>query len=155
MRGGPLSRSAGLRSKAAIDQVTIRSGSTDFIAAKLLVPSGTEASVPRRRILRRLRAAPDRRLVSIVAPPGYGKTTLLAQWATDGPREAAWLTLDDFDNDPGVFLGYLAATLDRIEPLDPSVFRAVHARSVDRPFRDRAPAVGHRRSSAPGPLGPR
>jgi LuxR family transcriptional regulator, maltose regulon positive regulatory protein len=104
--------------------------SSDFIVAKLLVPSGTEASIPRRRNLRRLRAEPDRRFVSIVAPPGYGKTTLLAQWATNGPREAAWLTIDDLDNDPGVFLGYLAAALHRIEPLGPSVFRAVHARSV-------------------------
>ncbi len=101
-----------------------------LLEAKLLVPRSVVGSVPRSGVLRRLKAASDRQLVSIVAPPGYGKTTVLAQWATDGPRQAAWLTVDDLDNDPVVFLGYLAAALDRSEPLDPSVFRAIGSRSV-------------------------
>ena len=53
---------------------------------------------------------------TIVAPPGYGKTMLLADWAGRAGRDVAWLTLDDFDNAPSVFLTYLAAAIDRIGP---------------------------------------
>ena len=103
---------------------------SDLVEAKFLLPRSVVGSVPRRKILERLRVAGDRRIVSLVAPPGYGKTTVLAQWATDRSRQAAWLTLDDLDNDPVVFRGYLAAALDRIEPLDRSIFRATASRSV-------------------------
>jgi LuxR family maltose regulon positive regulatory protein len=64
-------------------------------------------------------------VVSIVAPPGYGKTMLLADWAAGARREIAWLTLDDFDNAPSVFLTYVAAALDRVQPVDPSLGRAL------------------------------
>ena len=107
-----------------------RPGPSDLIEAKIHVPVGVARSVPRTRILGRLRAAGDCPVVSIVAPPGYGKSTVLAQWATNGPRQTAWLTIDDLDNDPVIFLGYLAAALDRIEPLDSSVFRAIGSRGV-------------------------
>ena len=61
----------------------------------------------------------------MVAPAGYGKTTLLAQWAQHkGPR-VGWVSVDQRDNDPAVLLTYLAVALDRIESIDPSVFRAL------------------------------
>src|SRR5207248_2752748 len=60
---------------------------------------------------------------SIVAPPGYGKTTLLTQWAEQNPHSVAWLSVDEQDNDPEVLLSYAAAALDRIESIDPSTFR--------------------------------
>jgi LuxR family maltose regulon positive regulatory protein len=64
-------------------------------------------------------------VVCVVAPAGYGKTTLLAQWAQHkGPR-VGWVSVDQRDNDPAVLLTYLAVALDRIEPIDPSVFRAL------------------------------
>ena len=53
--------------------------------------------------------------------PGYGKTTLLAQWAQRNQRRVAWISVDHHDNDPAVLLTYLAAALDRIEPIDPDV----------------------------------
>lgn len=64
-------------------------------------------------------------VVSIVAPPGYGKTMLLTDWAAGARRDIAWLTLDDFDNAPSVFLTYVAAALDRVQPVDPSLGRAL------------------------------
>ena len=128
---------------------------SDLIEAKLLVPRSVVGSVPRNRVLRRLKAGSDRQLVSIVAPPGYGKTTLLAQWATDGPRQAAWLTIDALDNDAVVFLGYLAAALDRIEALDSSVFRAIGSRASGHALCHRPPPVCHVRLRGPGPGGSR
>ena len=70
-------------------------------------------------------AEPRASVVSIVAPPGYGKTILLADWASRERRPVAWLTLDDYDNEPSVFLTYLAAALDRLAPIDPEVGRAI------------------------------
>ena len=64
------------------------------------------------------------RVVSVSAPAGYGKTTLLAQWAANDKRPFAWVSLDDRDNDPAAFLTYLAAAADGIQAVDPSVFRA-------------------------------
>jgi LuxR family transcriptional regulator, maltose regulon positive regulatory protein len=47
--------------------------------------------VPRPRLLRRLAAARDVPLVLVVAPAGYGKTTLLAEWAARDERRFAWV----------------------------------------------------------------
>ena len=62
-------------------------------------------------------------MICVVAPAGYGKTTLLAQWAQRNPRRVVWISVDHHDNDPAVLLTYLAAALDRMEPIDPDVFR--------------------------------
>jgi LuxR family maltose regulon positive regulatory protein len=64
-------------------------------------------------------------VIAVVAPAGYGKTMLLAQWAELHRPRAGWVSADDRDNDPVVLLTYLATALDRIEPLDPGVFRAL------------------------------
>jgi LuxR family maltose regulon positive regulatory protein len=64
-------------------------------------------------------------VVSLSAGPGWGKTTLLAQWAARSPRPFAWVSVDQHDNDPIVLLTYVAAALDRVSRLDPSVFEAL------------------------------
>jgi len=101
-----------------------------LVEAKFHVPRARSGSVRRVRTLRRLRAAPNRPVVSVLAPPGYGKTRLLAQLAAGDRRSAAWLTTDDADNDPVVFLTYLAAAIDRVEPLDRDVFAAIRSGAV-------------------------
>jgi LuxR family maltose regulon positive regulatory protein len=70
-------------------------------------------------------AEPRASVVSVVAPPGYGKTILLADWASRERRPVAWLTIDEFDNEPSVLLTYLSAALDRLAPLDPEIARAI------------------------------
>ena len=70
-------------------------------------------------------AAAQAPVIAIVAPPGYGKTTLLAQWAERVWPRVAWISCDDGDNDPVVLLSALAVALDRIEPIDPAVFWAL------------------------------
>ncbi len=107
-----------------------RSGAHGLLEAKLSIPRPRPGTVRRTRLLRRLRTARDRRVISLIAPPGYGKTSLLVQWASQDPRSVAWLTADDGDNDPVVFLTYLAAAIDRLEPLDPDIFRAIESAAV-------------------------
>lgn len=61
----------------------------------------------------------------VSAGAGYGKTTLLAQWAARDRRPFAWISVDGQDNDPVVLLTYAAAALQRLIPIDPRVFDAL------------------------------
>ncbi len=63
--------------------------------------------------------------MSVVAPAGYGKTTLLAQWAERNGQAFAWVSLDERDNDPKVLLTYVAEALDAVEPISKQVFDAL------------------------------
>ncbi len=54
---------------------------------------------------------PGSRLLLVCAPAGYGKSTLVGDWIRTIPGPAAWLSLDAADNDPNLFLAYLAAAL--------------------------------------------
>src|SRR5438132_1734080 len=66
------------------------------------------------RLLERLNEGLRRHLVLISAPAGFGKTTLVSQWLALIERPAAWLSLDEGDNDPARFLTYLVAALQTI-----------------------------------------
>jgi LuxR family maltose regulon positive regulatory protein len=92
---------------------------------KLQMPPPRAGIVPRTRLLRRIVADRTAPVLAVVAPAGYGKTTLLAQWAAHHQPRVGWLSADGRDNDPVVLLAYLVTALDRIEPLDPLVFRAL------------------------------
>jgi LuxR family maltose regulon positive regulatory protein len=99
-------------------------------APKLHPQLGTHTQVARVGLLDLLEASSRIPVAAIVAPPGYGKTTLLAQWAERDPRAFGWLTVDRRDNDPAVLLRNLAAALDRIEPVEPGLLDAVDARGA-------------------------
>src|SRR5215470_386695 len=70
-------------------------------------------------------------VVTVAAPPGYGKTTLMAQWAERIGSRVAWLSCDEKDNDPVVLLSALGVALDRIGPVDPAIFSALASSSAD------------------------
>jgi LuxR family maltose regulon positive regulatory protein len=98
--------------------------------SKLRSPSARPGIVARTALVERLLAAPAAPLICVVAPPGYGKTTLLAQWSEAlGPR-VGWVSVDRRDNDPVVLLTYIAAALDRVEALDPELFGVLAAPGV-------------------------
>ncbi len=86
--------------------------------SKLVPPIVRPETVRRTRVLDQLEQDRDSPIVSVVAPPGYGKTTLLSQWAERSATRVAWLTVDEADNDPESLLAYTAAALDRVEPID-------------------------------------
>ena len=73
-----------------------------LVATKLYVPALRRELVARPRLLARLDAARDARLVLVSAPAGFGKTTLVATWlsSTTGEEAVAWLSLDATDTDP-------------------------------------------------------
>ena len=82
-------------------------------ATKLHPPRLRPGTVRRERLTSLLVAArPSLNLT--VAPAGFGKTSLLADWADVDPRPFAWVAIDALDNDPAVLWSYLAAALGRI-----------------------------------------
>ena len=94
----------------------------ELLESKLLPPQSPGRSVARGEVISALEGARAPPLVLLSAGPGWGKTTLLAQWASRSRRPFAWVSVDEKDNDPIVLLTYVAVALDRVSPLDPSVF---------------------------------
>ena len=90
-----------------------------------VLPLARRGIVARTALVDRLVAASAPAVISVVAPAGYGKTTLLAQWAERKEPRVGWVSVDDRDNDPVVLLTYIAVALDRVEAIDPRVFRAL------------------------------
>jgi LuxR family transcriptional regulator, maltose regulon positive regulatory protein len=114
----------GLGAKTILVDVDERALPFDVLESKLLAPTGRPENVSRTALVNRLRAAGAFPVVLVTAPGGYGKTTLLAQWAERDARPFAWVTVDERDNDPFVLLKHVAAALDRIEPLGANVLQA-------------------------------
>src|SRR5438874_11185150 len=88
--------------------------STPILATKLYIPSPRPNVVPRLRLIEQLNEGLHRKLTLVSAPAGFGKTTLVSEWVAGCERPAAWLSLDDGDNDPTRFLTYLVAALQTI-----------------------------------------
>jgi LuxR family maltose regulon positive regulatory protein len=105
----------------------------EILESKLYTPAVRPGVVPRPSLLALLRAARSVPTVAVVAPAGYGKTTLLALWAQDDDRPFAWVSLDAHDNDPIVLLTHLAVALDRISPLPDEVFDALRSTGISVP----------------------
>jgi LuxR family maltose regulon positive regulatory protein len=90
--------------------------STPLLATKLHMPLIRPELVPRPRLIERLNAGLQRKLTLIAAPAGFGKTTLLTEWAAALGCPVAWISLDDGDNDPARFLAYVIAALQSVKP---------------------------------------
>ena len=89
-----------------------------LLATKLHVPAIGGQLVHRATLLDALSAGRHRKLTLLSAPAGWGKTTLLAQWAlgaSEGQR-FGWLSLDPSDNDPVWFWMYVVAALQKVSP---------------------------------------
>jgi LuxR family transcriptional regulator, maltose regulon positive regulatory protein len=97
----------------------------DIIASKLRRPPTRAGTVRRSLLIERLARDDSRPIVSVVAPPGYGKTTLLSQWAERNGQAFAWVSVDEQDNDPRVLLSYVATALDAVQPVGGRVFDAL------------------------------
>jgi DNA-binding CsgD family transcriptional regulator/anti-anti-sigma regulatory factor/tetratricopeptide (TPR) repeat protein/anti-sigma regulatory factor (Ser/Thr protein kinase) len=95
-----------------------------ILESELTPPVRRPGMVPRPNPLGHLTVASGVPVVSLVSPPGYGKTTLGQRVAQDA-RRSMWLSVGQYDDDPARPLTHLAAALDRVEPVDPAVFAAL------------------------------
>ena len=99
----------------------------ELIQGKLRPPPIRSGSVFRTSLLDHLRTSTSQPLVAVSAGAGYGKTTLLAQWADGESRPVGWVSVDGRDNDPVVLLTYAAVALQRLIPIDSGVFDALRS----------------------------
>ena len=90
--------------------------SSPLILTKLNPPRASGRIVTRSRLHRWLEQSVELPVVLVSAPAGFGKSTLVASWLQQDGRPFAWLSLDASDSDPRLFLRYLLAALDRVEP---------------------------------------
>ncbi|MDF2746009.1 MAG: ATP-dependent transcriptional regulator, MalT-like, LuxR family [Propionibacteriaceae bacterium] len=85
-----------------------------LLAGKLTAPLLQPGVVTRNRLLDVLDET--RRLCLVVAPAGWGKTTLLTEWARQAGDHVAWLTLDETDDEPHRFWTYVVTALRTAAP---------------------------------------
>jgi ATP/maltotriose-dependent transcriptional regulator MalT len=84
---------------------------------KLIIPASSRPLVVRDKLLSQFEhAITTKRVVALAAPAGWGKTTALAQWASESSLPVAWYTLDAADRDPQLFLDYLLHTVAAFAP---------------------------------------
>ena len=89
-----------------------------LLQTKLFLPRVRRDLVPRTRLSDQLGRTPRPRLTLVSAPPGFGKTTLLAAWL-DGvaeDRPVAWVSLEETERAPESFWTYVVTALDTAAP---------------------------------------
>lgn len=90
---------------------------SSLLKTKLRVPPQTHHVLHRARLVDALeRGILDHKLVLVAAPAGYGKTTLLSQWARASRVRVVWLSVGVEDNDPERFFRCLLAAWEEVEP---------------------------------------
>ena len=87
-----------------------------LLQTKLHRPRVTADLVHRPRLKEALDDGLDRPLILVAAPAGFGKSTLLSAWLETCDLPHAWISLDETDNDLGVFLAYFLAALQTLFP---------------------------------------
>ena len=89
-----------------------------LLETKLYIPRWRPGLVSRPRLIERLDQGIERKLTLVSAPAGFGKTTMLVEWLAATPaseRPAAWVSLDQRDNDPALFWAYFITALQAIQ----------------------------------------
>jgi len=87
-----------------------------LLTTKLTVPPSRIDLVSRPRLIARVQAGLQRKLLLVIAPAGYGKTTLLGSWIAQSNMPVAWVSLDESDNDSIRFWSYVVAALNALRP---------------------------------------
>lgn len=82
-----------------------------MLRTKLAPPPARPGLVLRPELVARIDQPAPARLTVVSAPGGWGKTTLLSEWARGAPGPVAWVSLDPSDNDPARFWGYVTQAL--------------------------------------------
>ena len=106
-------RSVRERPPAATDPPLV--GESPLLCTKFNIPRPSTTLLSRPRLNARLSRQPNGYLTLISAPAGFGKTTLAVEWLRQQKHPAAWLTLDEQDNDPILFWRYLIAAVQQAD----------------------------------------
>jgi LuxR family maltose regulon positive regulatory protein len=85
-----------------------------MLLTKLHIPRAGDHIVHRPELYEKLDIGLSRKLIVISAPAGFGKTTLLSDWINQRKIPTAWFSIDNGDNDPVEFLGYIISGIQSI-----------------------------------------
>jgi LuxR family maltose regulon positive regulatory protein len=115
-----------------VEPLISQGGSGPLLAAKCSIPPQRPGGVVRRRLHDLLLGNAATRLTAVTAPAGWGKTTLLSQWAHDPleRRRVSWVSLDESDDEPVRFWTYVMTAL-RAHGLGGGSLSALGAPGVD------------------------
>jgi LuxR family maltose regulon positive regulatory protein len=89
----------------------METSSFPLIRTKLHVPNRRTGLVSRPRLFALLDERPTAQFILVTAPAGFGKSTLVLDWLHHANVKAAWLSLDERDDDTTRFLIYLIAAI--------------------------------------------
>lgn len=87
---------------------------TPLLQTKLYIPQPQANHIPRPHLVELMNEGAGCKLTLISAPAGFGKSSLLSQWASQSNRSICWLSLDDDDNEIARFLSYFIVELQKI-----------------------------------------
>ena len=122
------------------------------IATKLFRPGLRQQTVERKRLHDLLREGRTLPLTLVVAPAGWGKSTIVADWLSDDGVTAGWVSLDGGDNDPQRFWRYLLLAADQAgSAAGAAALRRLDAAGSDV-LRDVLPAFVNELAAAADPL---
>ena len=94
----------------------------NLLNTKLFIPQIPPDTLPRAQLVERLNVGLAGKLSMVIAPAGYGKTTLVTTWLHQlQDTQVLWLSLDEGDNDPHRFFTYLVAALCQLDSAFESV----------------------------------
>jgi len=89
---------------------------TPLIQTKLQRPRLDDDLVSRPRLIKKINRGLERPLTLISAPAGYGKTTLLSAWLQGQEVNSSWISLDENDDEPRIFLRYFVKAIQNVYP---------------------------------------
>jgi LuxR family maltose regulon positive regulatory protein len=111
--------------------MSARDGSPDLTRTGTERPPHRSGLIQRHRILQQLTAiSHGAAVVTLLAPAGYGKTTVLSQWAARAPDSFAWVTVDQADNDPVHLVRHIVRALQRLEPVQDEALTSLASRNA-------------------------
>ncbi len=83
---------------------------------RVIIPQRRPDQLSRPRVLKRLFDLSQHKLIIVVAPPGYGKTSLLIDFAGKIDRSVSWYAIDSLDKNPSRFFSHLVASITQVHP---------------------------------------
>ncbi len=125
---------------------------TSLLQTKVSPPKLAAYVIERPRLLARMTASLDLPLTIVMAPTGYGKTTLVTGWLETAGVTSAWVSLDEFDNDVVTVVGYILTALSKTAPEAPlSTWDLLHS-PQEVPLNVLADSLIRDMARIPGPL---
>ena len=97
--------------KTTATKASPRGSPPPLIMTKIRIPRRRHDLLLRHRLIDAIHTHLDRKLILISAPAGYGKTTLLTEFANDTELPVCWYTLDPFDRDFHIFLEHMIGAI--------------------------------------------